>query len=203
MVRKMINSFFGKLIYKNNNDIYLQNVNGCCELYYEKNSDLKIGDDYFFYYFDYKINNSKGLCIHSKIAFINLIEAINFKELININGIGIKTALKIINSGVKDFKLVAINEDIDYIAKNFNISELIAKNIIKHYQNKEINSINENESIKLNNAINNLEKLGYKKDLVKKIVLNRKKEIIEHQFNEIFSMLIMDIKNERNKLKTK
>ncbi len=199
----MINSFYGKLIFKNDNNIYLQNVNGCCELYLENNKNLKIGNDYFFYYFDYQINNSKGLNIHSKIAFFNLVEAINFKDLININGIGIKIALKILNSGVNDFKLIAINEDINYIKEHFKVSENVAKNIVKHYQNKEINSINEEDSIKLNNAINYLEKLGYKKELVKKIVLNRKKEIIENQFNDVFSMLIMDIKNERNKFKTK
>lgn len=44
----MINSFYGKLIYKNNNEIYLQNVNGCCELYFENNKNLKIGNEYFF-----------------------------------------------------------------------------------------------------------------------------------------------------------
>lgn len=199
----MINSFYGKLIYKNNNEIYLQNVNGCCELYFENNKNLKIGNEYFFYYFNYHVWNNKGLDMQQNIGFLNLIEAINFKELISINGIGVKTALKIINCGINDFKQIAIKEDYNYIANNFNVSSEIAKNIVKHYQNKEINYINNSDSMKLIDAMNNLEKLGYKKELVKKIVLNRKKEILENQFNEVFSMLIMDIKNERNKFKTK
>ena len=96
-----------------------------------------------------------------------------------------------------------MNENIDYISKNFHVSENIAKNIIKHYQGKEINNLNPNDNLKILSAINNLEQLGYKKELVKKIVLNRKKEIIDNNFNDIFSLLIMDIKNERTKSKTK
>lgn len=198
----MINSFYGKLVYKNKNEIYLQNVNGCCEIYFENNQNLKVGNEYFFYFYNYHVWNNKGLDTQQNIGFINLIEAINFKELISINGIGIKTALKIISSGVNDFKTIAINDDIKNIMLSLNVSMQVAKNIVKHYQNKEILQ-SDNFSNKLIDAMNNLEKLGYKKDLVKKIVLNRKQEIIDNNFNDIFAILIMDIKNERNKFKTK
>ena len=199
----MINSFYGKLVFKSDSEIYLQNINGCCEIYFENNNDFKIGNEYFFYYFNYQVWNNKNINTSINVGFLNLIEAINFKELILINGIGIKTALKIINSGINNFKKIALNEDIDYISKNFHVSENIAKNIIKHYQGKEINNLNPNDNIKILSAINNLEQLGYKKELVKKIVLNRKQEIIDNNFNDIFSLLIMDIKNERTKSKTK
>lgn len=199
----MINSFYGKLVFKNDSEIYLQNINGCCEIYFENNADFKVGNEYFFYYFNYQVWNNKNINTLINVGFLNLIEAINFKELILINGIGIKTALRIINSGINNFKKIALSENVEYISQNFHVSQNIAKNIIKHYQGKEINSLNSNESHKIVDAINNLKQLGYKKELVKKIVLNRKQEIIDNNFNDIFSLLIMDIKNERTKSKTK
>ncbi len=199
----MVDSFFGKLIFKQKEFIYLQNVNGCREIYLLSTTNYIVGNEYFFYIYQCNLANKKNFEMKYHIGFTNLVELIAFKELILIDGIGIKTALKIISVGLNDLKHFALEHDYVSIINYYKINETIAKNIIKHYTNKELNECEQGDNTKIKSAINTLNNLGYSKELATKIVLNRKNEIIQNNFNDIFYTLISDIKNERAKLKTK
>lgn len=196
----MLNTFKGKLVLKQENNLFLENLNEFKKIYVCNPNDFHIENEYKFYTYTYKTQLNKGLEVKINFGFLNIYDAIHFEELISIDGIGIKTSLKIITYGYKEFlELIRIN-DIKEMAQKYNISTNVINIFMQYFKRKELNSYSNEQIKKINSAIINLEQLGYDKQLSTKIVWNRKEEILNNNFSLIFYLLLEDIKNERNRI---
>lgn len=196
----MLNMFKGILVLKQENNLFLENDYDFRKVYVCKPDDYEYKKEYKFYIYTYKTQINKGLEVKVNFGFDNFKDVIYFDELIMIEGIGIKTALKIINKGYEEFiKLISLNE-VKEIAQKYNLTTNLINIFMQYFKRKELNSYTSEQIKKINTAIINLEHLGYDKQLSTKVVWNRKEEILNNNFSSIFYLLLEDIKNERNRI---
>lgn len=193
----MFEKIEGQIIYKSDSFAFVENEFLLKQIYLNKNTNFELYKKYKFYIFVYRLIGNKNIEKEINFGFEDLNDAICFEDLINIDGVGIKTALKIIKNGYKEFMNLVSKRDIYLITKKYTISNNIAINILNFFNKKELNEYTAEELKKINSAIDNLQKLGYTKQLSTKVVWNRKDQIISNQFVNVFNILIEDIKNER------
>lgn len=117
-----------------------------------------------------KININKGLEVKINFGFESFREAIYFDELILIEGIGIKTALKIINKGYGEFSELIRANEIKEIVQKYNLSTNVINIFMQYFKRKELSGYTSEQIKKINTAIINLEHLGYDKQLSTKVV---------------------------------
>lgn len=193
----MFDSFKGKVAYKHTNSIFLENEHHLKEIYVDEINKYELNQEYKLYIFIYIAMGNKSIETRINFGFSNLDNAIGFYDLINIDGIGIKTALKIIKNGYQEL-LSLVQENNSYeISKKYGLSNSITNAIIDFYRKKDLQNYNNDEIKRINAAINNLQQLGYSKQISTKVVWGRKDEILKNKFSDIFCLLIEDIKNAR------
>lgn len=193
----MFDSFKGKVAYKYANSIFLENEHHLKEIYVDEINNYELNQEYKLYIFIYISMGNKSIENRINFGFDNLDDAMGFYNLINIDGIGIKTALKIIKNGYKEL-LSLIQENNPYeISQKYGLSNNITNAIIDFYRKKDLQDYSNEEIKRINAAINNLQQLGYSKQISTKVVWGRKEEILKNKFSNIFCLLIEDIKNER------
>lgn len=114
-----------------------------------------------------------------------------FLKLINVKGLGPKVALPMFATGTIDGIIDAIDrENILYLTKFPKIGEKLARQIILDLKGKLVkgntNLSNYNEELVLV-----LESLGYKKDEIKKVIVNVNSELkVEEQVKEALKLLL-------------
>ena len=194
----MFDSFKGKVAYKHANSIFfLENEHHLKEIYVDEINKYELNQEYKLYIFIYIAMGNKSMETRINFGFSNLDNAIGFYDLINIDGIGIKTALKIIKNGYQEL-LSLVQENNSYeISQKYGLSNSITNAIIDFYRKKDLQNYNNDEIKRINAAINNLQQLGYSKQISTKVVWGRKDEILKNKFSDIFCLLIEDIKNAR------
>ena len=193
----MFEKIEGQIIYKSNSFAFVENEFDLKQIYLNKIINFELYKKYKFYIFVYRLIGNKNIEKEINFGFDNLNDAICFEDLINIDGVGIKSALKIIKNGYKEFMNLILQKDLYQITKQYSLSNNIATNILNYFNKKEMNNYTTQELKKINAAIDNLQKLGYTKQLSTKVVWKRKDQIISDQFVNVFNTLIEDIKNER------
>jgi Holliday junction DNA helicase RuvA len=130
--------------------------------------------------------NTHQFYIHSHIkedcfdlyGFESFEELEFFKQLININGIGPKVGLEILNQDSEKVKKAIYCEDVDFIKKTPGIGPKTAKRIILELKGKvdlqnltrEHGSVKEKVSQKMQEALDALNNLGFKNHEVRKII---------------------------------
>lgn len=196
----MLNKFKGNLVLKQENNLFLENEYDFKKIYVCKPDNYDHNKEYKFYVYTYKTNINKGLEVKINFGFESFREAIYFDELILIEGIGIKTALKIINKGYGEFSELIRANEIKEIVQKYNLSTNVINIFMQYFKRKELSGYTSEQIKKINTAIINLEHLGYDKQLSTKVVWNRKEEIFNNSFSSIFYLLLEDIKNERNRI---
>lgn len=193
----MFDIFKGKFVYNQQNSIFLENENHLKEIYVDAKDDYELGKEYRLYIFIYKSLGNKNIVNRVNFGFQKLDDAIWFNNLINIEGIGVKTALKIIKNGYKELPEIAKQHNLSEIAQRYGVSNKVSSAIVEFFNKEELGSYSREQVRKINAAIDNLHQLGYSKQLSTKIVFNRREEILNNNFSTIFHLLIEDIKNER------
>ena len=88
----MFDSFKGKVAYKHANSIFLENEHNLKEIYVDEINKYELNQEYKLYIFIYIAMGNKSIETRINFGFSNLDNAIGFYDLINIDGIGIKTA---------------------------------------------------------------------------------------------------------------
>ena len=175
----------------------MENEHNLKEIYVDEINKYELNQEYKLYIFIYIAMGNKSIETWINFGFSNLDNAIGFYDLINIDGIGIKTALKIIKYGYQEL-LSLVQENNSYeISQKYGLSNSITNAIIDFYRKKDLQNYNNDEIKRINAAINNLQQLGYSKQISTKVVWGRKEEILKNKFSDIFYLLIEDIKNER------
>lgn len=195
----MVNGFKGKVIKITNDYLYLLNDTGCLEIYNDGKNNLELDKEYFLFVYQHKVLMAKGIERQEGFGFLKLEDLILFKELILLDGIGIKTAYKFLDYGIDELHDFVVNHEIPEIMEHYKVSEKIATVLMNHYLKTFTNKSKNFDIKKINDAIYYLQQLGYSKELSTKIVWKRKKEVAENNFNQVFPTLISDIKNERAK----
>jgi len=148
-------------------------------------------------------NEEKEFFIHQNLredsselyGFITFEELIFFKNLININGIGPKVALEILNFPKKKIIAAICNDDTEFICKIPGIGAKTAKRIILELKDK-IDAEPDEEYQSPTKEIDNdiieaLQKFGYQKHKIKKILkripqnLKKAEDIISYALKHI------------------
>ena len=178
----MIAYLSGKILKKTDKDIILETnnigylihvpVNLLSES--EEDSDIKL---YIHHHIREDANELFGFKNFEELSF--------FKQLIQINGIGPKIGLEIINTNINKIKNAIINEDSATICKIPGIGQKTAKRIILELKNKidlenlspELKDQNTEKEIH-NDAIEALTRLGYQRHHITKTLRNMPAEII-------------------------
>lgn len=118
----MFDSFKGKVTYKHANSIFLENEHHLKEIYVDEINKYELNQEYKLYIFIYIAMGNKSIETRINFGFSNLDNAIGFYDLINIDGIGIKTALKIIKNGYQEL-LSLVQENNSYeISQKYGLS---------------------------------------------------------------------------------
>ena len=193
----MLNIFKGNLIFKKENSLLIENDFNLKEIIVLDVKNFIINEFYKFYIYEHHILINKTNKEVYYYGFNNLNDLINFEKLLKIDGIGFKTAQKIILNGIEKLKQLVEENNINLIITEFGLSTKIASNIFDYFKVSNNKKHSSNDIKKINMAISNLEKLGYAKQISTKVVWKRKDEIINNNFSKIFYLLIEDIKNER------
>lgn len=193
----MFDSFKGKLVFKQKNKIYLENDHGLREIHVENDDEYLENNEYHLYIYCSKLVSHKSIEKVTNFGFKTIKEMCYFEKFINIEGVGPKTALRFINGGIDIFNELVENRMIDEMIDKYRINLRIANALIGNHKYEKNSEFSSDELKKINAAINNLQNIGYNKDLCTKIVLKRQQEIINNNFSNIFHILIEDIKNER------
>lgn len=193
----MLNIFKGKVIFKKDRSLILENDFCLREIIVTNIENYLFDQIYKFYIYEYRTLVNKAneeVCIY---GFDNLNDLIAFESLLKIEGVGLKTAQKIIAVGTDRLKEIVQENDFGEMMKEFGLSNKIASNIFSYFSTLSKKKCSSKDISKINEAIFNLEKLGYTKQISTKVVWKRKEEIINNNFSKIFYLLIEDIKNER------
>lgn len=193
----MLNIFKGKVIFKKDRSLILENDFCLREIIVTNIENYLFDQIYKFYIYEYRTLVNKAneeVCIY---GFDNLNDLIAFESLLKIDGVGLKTAQKIIAVGTDRLKEIVQENDFGEMMKEFGLSNKIASNIFSYFSILSKKKCSSKDISKINEAIFNLEKLGYTKQISTKVVWKRKEEIINNNFSKIFYLLIEDIKNER------
>lgn len=193
----MLNIFKGKVIFKKDRSLILENDFCLREIIVTNIENYLFDQIYKFYIYEYRTLVNKAneeVCIY---GFDNLNDLIAFESLLKIDGVGLKTAQKIIAVGTDRLKEIVQENDFAEMMKEFGLSNKIASNIFSYFSTLSKKKCSSKDISKINEAIFNLEKLGYTKQISTKVVWKRKEEIINNNFSKIFYLLIEDIKNER------
>lgn len=193
----MLNIFKGKVIFKKDRSLILENDFCLREIIVTNIENYLFDQIYKFYIYEYRTLVNKAneeVCIY---GFDNLNDLIAFESLLKIDGVGLKTAQKIIAVGTDRIKEIIQENDFGEMMKEFGLSNKIASNIFSYFSTLSKKKCSSKDISKINEAIFNLEKLGYTKQISTKVVWKRKEEIINNNFSKIFYLLIEDIKNER------
>ena len=193
----MLNIFKGKVIFKKDRSLILENDFSLREIIVTNIENYLFDQVYKFYIYEYHTlvnKNNEEVCIY---GFDNLNDLIAFESLLKIDGVGLKTAQKIIAVGTDRLKEIVQENDFGQMMKEFGLSNKIASNIFSYFSILSNKKCSSKDISKINEAIFNLEKLGYTKQISTKVVWKRKEEIINNNFSKIFYLLIEDIKNER------
>lgn len=193
----MFTKFEGKLVHQDANLIYLENDNSLMQICIQDTEKLILDNEYKFFVFTYLCIGNKSIEKHINFGFRDLNDAINFEQLLNVDGVGIKTALKIIKNGYKQLHELIDDHNEYELTKKYSITSTIAKSLISFFNKSILEKYTTKELKQINEAIDSLQKLGYTKQISTKVVWKKKDTLIKEGFNNIFQSLIEDIKNER------
>lgn len=169
----------------NANNIILENNNIGYIIFVSNPYSYKIDNEYMIYLY----NNIKE-AENSLYGFSNIEEKDLFLRLINVKGLGPKTALPMFASGSVSGIIDAIErENILYLKKFPKVGDKLASQIIldlKGKLNTTTTSSNENEEL-----VEVLIGLGYKHNDIKKIIPKISKELsIENQIKESLKLML-------------
>ncbi|MDE5651484.1 MAG: hypothetical protein K2H80_00240, partial [Ureaplasma sp.] len=160
----MFDSFKGKLVFKQKNKIYLENDHGLKEIYVENEENFLDNNEYHLYIYCSKLVSHKSIEKVTNFGFKTIKEMCCFEELINIEGVGPKTALRFINGGIDIFNDLVKNKMIDEMIDKYRINLRIANIIINRRKFNENSELTSSELKKLNEAIMNLQNIGYNRE---------------------------------------
>ncbi|WP_353289904.1 hypothetical protein [Ureaplasma ceti] len=199
----MVRGFHGTVIYSTEDSVYFVNSHDCLEIYNNHQQEWKLNQNYFLYVYEQKVLSGKSVEHIVNFGFTKITDCITFKNLLGLSGIGVKTAYKLLQYGIEDIQQYVQMHDVFDVMEHYKISEKVANTLVDHFIKNDCSTIkNPNDMKKINDAIYYLQELGYSKQLSTKVVWNRRNEVLQKNFSQIFSTLIGDIKNERCKFKT-
>ncbi|MBR2651372.1 hypothetical protein IKD48_00910 [bacterium] len=166
----MLNIFKGKVIFKKDRSLILENDFCLREIIVTNIENYLFDQIYKFYIYEYRTLVNKAneeVCIY---GFDNLNDLIAFESLLKIDGVGLKTAQKIIAVGTDRLKEIVQENDFGEMMKEFGLSNKIASNIFSYFSTLSKKKCSSKDISKINEAIFNLEKLGYTKQISTKVV---------------------------------
>lgn len=165
----MISGFKGRIIYCLDNFLYVQNDLSLCEIMVEEPKNFTLGQEVYFYlYVQKQINKYVETVIN--FGFTRIEDLLIFKRLIEIKGVGLKTAYRLIKSDFSRLINLAKDHQSNMIQEEFVLSAKTADSICRHFSNQQVAMRSLKEQKKLNMIIDYLNELGYLKPKVKSVV---------------------------------
>jgi holliday junction DNA helicase RuvA len=129
---------------------------------------------------------------YSLYGFISTVEREMFLKLINVKGMGPKTALGLLATGSINGLIDAINkENILYLKKFPKVGEKLARQIVLDLKGKMESKDNLYETDETEELISVLENLGYSKNDIKRVIPNiDKSNTLEVQVKEALKLML-------------
>lgn len=184
----MILNIKGKIL-KNNNILFLNTKWISIKIdYFIGNYEIDLEKQYYVL-FSTKLDNKNK--IEVQILLSNAYEELEYFVFLNsVELIGIKTTQRIFDMGINEF-IKNIENKNNFILKNkYKLSEKQIENILKKIKKA-------NEQPILNNKLINIEKqlifLGYKKNIVNKILIDNYNVLIDLENEEIIRFMIKEL----------
>ncbi len=183
----MYSYIIGEIKFTKNNYIVLENNNVGYKIYVANPFSYEVSNTYQVYLYNHVREDENSLYGFKDYEELNL-----FMKLIDVKGVGPKTALPFLATGSVAGIIDAINrENILYLTKFPKIGEKTAKQIILDLKGK----LKTDSNILVNDVeedlINVLENLGYKLSEIKKIISNIDKTLkLEEQIKEALKLLM-------------
>lgn len=164
------------------------------QVFVSRPNDFEIGKVKKIYIYKHCSSNNKGNIMESLFGFTTLKEREVFCALLNVPGIGVKTAIAICANEINLLIGAIQNKDIELLNSFTGVTNKIATNIINHlFEHFEIDGNDQNSQI--NDLTKALSALGYASSDIQKSInfVNTFKE--EKSLSELISMAIRHIGN--------
>lgn len=204
----MFEYIVGKINYLNSTYVILENNFIGYKIYVSNPNKFELNKIQKLYIYPKLYQNNKSCYVCEYYGFKTLPEKIFFESLLNVNGIGVKSAIGILKNDLSLLKNLIKNNDIDSLINLEGINNKIANNLVMFLSIKLKNeSLNENitsndYSLLLNDVISALKSLGYKKTDIEKSILKLDKKLLknysEENVSELISLCIKNILNYEN-----
>lgn len=183
----MYNYIYGKVVESKSNYIIVDVNNIGYQIFVANPFSFEINSEYKIYLYNYIREDE-----YSLYGFKSEEEKDLFMKLIGVKGLGPKMAMPMLATGSVSGIADAIDrENILYLTKFPKIGEKIARQIILDLKGKlEFDKSNSNDD-SLNELIEALEALGYKRQDIKKVLPNISSDLkIEEQIKEALKLLL-------------
>lgn len=195
----MINMFNGKLVLKQDNNLFLENNFNFKKIYVCNPEDYDLKKEYKFYTYTYKIRFKNGLELKVNFGFNKIKDVIDFEELIIINLISIKSALSIVTKGYDKFIELIKIDDIKTIEKDYDLDEKDQFAIIDYFSFKIIKELSPNEFSKLREVFYNLASKGYEEKLIAKSIWKYRDEILNDNLSKVWDSILEEVQKDKKK----
>ena len=175
----------GKITYVTSNYIIIDN-NGIWYIIFVANPySYEENKEYLIYTYNYINENENSL-----YGFISMDEKELFLKLINVKGLGPKTAMPMLATGsVNGIKDAIDRENVLYLKKFPKVGDKLARQMILDLKGKLANV--EGDSTESTELVEVLENLGYKTADIKKILPKVNKELrLEDQIKEALKLML-------------
>lgn len=182
-------------IFKHENDLFLNNIFFSIKIdYVIGNFEFDVENNYFIFV-NPKLDNKNKIIFEVLVS--SSYELLNYFLFINsVDLIGIKTTQKIFKIGIEEFK-VSLEQNNTFILKNkYKLSDKQIQNLYKKTKSNSNNLINNN----LTEIEKQLILLGYKKNLVNKIMTNNYQQFNSLSNDEIIQFMIKELSYEFKKI---
>lgn len=165
----------GKITYSNKNYIILETNSIGTKIFINDYINYELNQYYKIYIYQKVCQTNKGNFVSEYYGFKDPYEKIFFEQLININGIGPKTALNILKTNLDELKILIKTKDYKTLETLPGFNKKIAWQVINdisyklnfEYKNETINENNNSTSVtKISDLVSALKALGYKKEEV-------------------------------------
>lgn len=191
----MISGFKGRIIYTLDNFLYVQNNDALCEIVVENPKEFSLGTEYFFYLYVQK-QITKYIESVVNFGFIKLEDVLIFKKLIEIKGVGLKTAYRLIKSDFSRLINLARQNRPELIQEEYVLSSKTANSICQSFAHQEVLDRSAQELKQLKTIINYLTDLGYNKSKIKSVVYQYGESLLNDNFEEIIPLILKKLQNE-------
>lgn len=195
----MFEYIVGKVNYINANYLILENNFLGYKIYVANPENFELNKIQKLFVYVKVFQNLKNSFSYDYYGFKSLAEKIFFEQLLQINGIGVKSALQILKNDIGLTKSLIKNKDVESLSVLDGFNNKIANAVIGQLSFKLTDDKYDNSALEKNEKIADLigalKALGYKKQEVEKAIANINEQLVNVKDYSVSDLLSLAIKS--------